>query len=35
MNKRTVLIGGRLFFGLLGLIAIGRQLAIQIASGYS
>lgn len=35
MNKRTVLIGSRLVFGLLGLAAIGRQLAIQIASGYS
>jgi len=35
MSKRTVLIGTRLFFGLLALIAIGRQLAIQIASGFS
>ena len=35
MNKRTVLIGARLFFGLLALVAIGRQLAIQIASGAS
>jgi len=35
MNKRTVLIGARLFFGLLALVAIGRQLAIQIASGFS
>jgi len=35
MNKRTVLIGARLFFGLLALVAISRQLAIQIASGYS
>lgn len=35
MNKRTVLISVRLFFGLLALVAIGGQLAIQIASGYS
>ncbi len=35
MSKRTFLIGVRLFFGLLALVAIGRQLAIQIASGAS
>ena len=35
MMERYFLIGARLFFGLLTLIAIGRQLAIHIQSGYS
>jgi hypothetical protein len=33
--KRNILIGARLFFGLLTLAAIGRQLIIQIQSGFS
>lgn len=35
MTRRNFLIGGRLFFGLLALVAIGRQLAIHIDNGYS
>lgn len=35
MMKRSLLISARLFFGLLALIAIGRQLAIHIHHGYS
>ncbi len=35
MTKRSFLIGARLFFGLLALIAIGRQLAVHIHYGYS
>ncbi|MDQ2786690.1 MAG: Pr6Pr family membrane protein [Chloroflexota bacterium] len=35
MTKRNVLIGARLFFGLLALIAIGRQLALHRRYGYS
>jgi hypothetical protein len=35
MNKRKILVGFRLFFGLLSLGAIGRQLAVQIQGGYS
>lgn len=35
MTKRLFLIGARLFFGLLGLIAVGRQLAIHIHNRYS
>jgi hypothetical protein len=32
--KRTVLIGGRFFFGLLTLIAVGTQLAVHISLNY-
>jgi len=35
MTKRNVLIGARLFFGLLALIAIGRQLVRHIHGGHS
>ncbi len=35
MTKRNVLTGARLFFGLLPLIAIGRQLALHSQYGYS
>ncbi|MGI8854402.1 MAG: Pr6Pr family membrane protein [Thermomicrobiales bacterium] len=35
MTKRNLLIGARLCFGLLALIAIGRQLAVHIHHGYS
>lgn len=35
MVKRNVLVGYRLFFGLLALIAIGTQLTIQIQNGFS
>ncbi len=35
MTKRNFLIGARLFFGLLVLTAIGRQLALQIHYGHS
>lgn len=35
MTKRNVLIAARLFFGLLALIAIGRQLAIHVDEGHS
>lgn len=35
MTKRNFLIGARLFFALLALIAIGRQLAVHVHSGHS
>jgi hypothetical protein len=34
MTKRTVLIGGRLFFGLLTLVAVGTQLTVHLGMGY-
>ncbi|MEI2277524.1 Pr6Pr family membrane protein [Paenarthrobacter ilicis] len=34
MTKRNVLIGGRFFFGILALVAVGTQLAVHIGLGY-
>ncbi|MGM7776411.1 Pr6Pr family membrane protein [Arthrobacter sp. KNU-44] len=34
MTKRNVLIGGRLFFGLLTLVAVGTQLTVHIGLGF-
>src|SRR5579872_177334 len=34
MSKRNVLIGGRLFFGLLTLAAMGTQLVVHIQHGF-
>ncbi|UKA62990.1 hypothetical protein [Arthrobacter sp. FW306-04-A] len=34
MTKRNVLIGGRLFFALLTLVAVGTQLTVHIGLGF-
>lgn len=34
MTKRNVLIGGRFFFGLLTLVAVGTQLTVHLGMGY-
>lgn len=34
MTKRTVLIGGRFFFGILTLVAVATQLVVHISLNY-